>query len=74
MAAASSSLHTRLVPFPPSPLSQRLYIRILWMTPIYAVVSWFALRFKEQNVYLQTAREAYEAYVIHVSGASSPAA
>jgi len=42
-----------------SPL-QKYYIRILWMVPIYAVESWFALRFKEQKIYLETAREAYE--------------
>mmetsp|Transcript_54821 Transcript_54821/g.134087 ORF Transcript_54821/g.134087 Transcript_54821/m.134087 type:complete len:204 (-) Transcript_54821:2863-3474(-) len=46
-----------------SPL-QKYYIRILWMVPIYAVESWFALRFKEQKIYLETAREAYEAWVI----------
>ena len=47
-----------------SPL-QRFYIRILWMVPIYSVESWCALRFTEQAIYFQIAREAYEAYVIH---------
>jgi len=33
--------------------------------PIYAMDSWFALRFKSANIYLDTARECYEAYVIY---------
>ena len=47
-----------------SPL-QRLYMRILCMVPIYAVESWLALRFKDQKIFLETARECYEAYVIY---------
>mmetsp|Transcript_18322 Transcript_18322/g.28548 ORF Transcript_18322/g.28548 Transcript_18322/m.28548 type:complete len:280 (+) Transcript_18322:150-989(+) len=47
-----------------SPL-QRHYIRILWMIPIYSVESWLALRFNDQKLYLETAREAYEAYVVY---------
>lgn len=44
---------------------QRYYMRILWMVPIYSIESWCALRFKNQKIYLETAREAYEAYVIY---------
>jgi hypothetical protein len=44
---------------------QRYYVRVLWMVPIYSVESWLALRFKDQKIYLETAREAYEAYVIY---------
>jgi hypothetical protein len=47
-----------------SPL-QRHYIRILWMIPIYAIESWLALRFNNQKIYLETMREAYEAYVVY---------
>jgi len=47
------------------PEIQRYIIRILWMVPIYATESWFSLRFKAQAIYLETAREAYEAYVIY---------
>jgi hypothetical protein len=47
-----------------SPL-QRHYIRILWMIPIYSVESWLALRFNKQKLYLETMREAYEAYVVY---------
>ena len=47
-----------------SPL-QRHYIRILWMIPIYAIESWLALRYNKQKMYLETMREAYEAYVVY---------
>ena len=50
-----------------SPL-QRHYIRILAMVPIYALESWLALVFREQRIYLETLREAYEAYVIYSFG------
>ena len=56
-------LHLHLVHYV-SPL-QKYYMRILCMVPIYAIESWLALRFKEQKIYLETARECYEAYVIH---------
>ena len=46
-----------------SPL-QRQYIRIMLLVPIYAIDAWLALRFKEQKVYINTAREAYEAFTI----------
>lgn len=48
-----------------NPLLQKYYIRILWMVPIYAIESWLALRFRQQKIFLETAREAYEAYVIY---------
>lgn len=44
---------------------QRYYIRILWMVPLYAIESWLALRYKDQGIYFETAREAYEAFVIY---------
>jgi hypothetical protein len=47
-----------------SPL-QRHYIRIILMVPIYAVESWLALTFKDQRIYLEVLREAYEAWVIY---------
>ena len=47
------------------PDMQRYYIRILWMVPLYAIESWLALRYKDQSIYFETAREAYEAYVIY---------
>jgi len=47
------------------PKEQRHILRILWMVPIYAFESWLALRFKDAALYLDTARECYEAYVIY---------
>ena len=35
------------------------------MVPVYAIDSWFALRFININIYLDAARECYEAYVIY---------
>ncbi|XP_052794946.1 transmembrane protein 184C-like [Mya arenaria] len=47
------------------PHLQKYIIRIIWMVPIYALNAWFALRFKEAAIYLDTIRECYEAYVIY---------
>jgi hypothetical protein len=33
--------------------------------PIYAVDSWFGLRFPDSSIFFDTARETYEAYVIY---------
>lgn len=47
------------------PHLQRYIIRIIWMVPIYALNAWFALRFPDAAIYLDTIRECYEAYVIY---------
>jgi len=47
------------------PELQRYIIRILLMVPIYAVESWFALRYKAQALYLESLREWYEALAIY---------
>lgn len=70
----NAALHATLPNFPAprnkhvqefvSPL-QRHYVRILLMVPVYAVESWLALLFKNQRVYLEVLREAYEAWVIY---------
>ena len=46
------------------PSSQRHIVRIIWMVPIYGVESWLALRYKEYAIYMQAAREFYEAFAI----------
>ena len=46
------------------PESQRYIIRIIWMVPVYAIESWLALRYKDYALYMQAAREFYEAFVI----------
>jgi hypothetical protein len=57
-------MHAHLLHFV-RPELQRAYVRIIAMVPIYAVESWLALRFKDSAVYLETMREAYEAYTIY---------
>ncbi|XP_075265630.1 transmembrane protein 184C-like isoform X2 [Convolutriloba macropyga] len=47
------------------PVYQRRIIRILWMVPMYGLCSWFALRFRDAEMYLDTVREFYEAFVIY---------
>lgn len=47
------------------PSLQRHIIRIIWMVPIYALNAWFAMRFPDAAIYLDTCRECYEAYVIY---------
>ena len=39
-----------------SPL-QKYVVRIILIVPIYAIESWFALRYKDQKIYLETLRE-----------------
>lgn len=48
-----------------NPDLQRYIIRIIWIVPIYGIESWFALRYDHYAVYMQAARELYEAYVIY---------
>jgi hypothetical protein len=40
-------------------------VRILWMVPVYALDSWFALRFSHARLPLDAVRECYEAFVIY---------
>ncbi|CAL5227331.1 g10272 [Coccomyxa viridis] len=47
------------------PKLQIRVIRILWMVPIYALDAWLALRFESAQIYLDTIRECYEAFVIY---------
>ena len=44
---------------------QRLTIRIIWMIPIYCLNAFFALKYSQSFIYLDVARECYEAYVIY---------
>lgn len=40
-------------------------IAILWMSPIYAVTSWFSLVFHAAEGYLAILKDGYEAYIIY---------
>ncbi|CAO1622203.1 unnamed protein product [Sympodiomycopsis kandeliae] len=46
------------------PLQQRHIVRMLFMVPIYAIVSWMSYLFFRQAVYYETIRDCYEAVVI----------
>ncbi|CAB9527337.1 Transmembrane protein 184C [Seminavis robusta] len=47
------------------PVVQRKILAILWMSPIYAVTSWFSLVFPKAEGYLAIIKDGYEAYVIY---------
>jgi len=46
------------------PLVQRKIVTILWMSPIYAVTSFFSLVFPSADGYLAVIKDFYEAYAI----------
>eukprot|EP00037_Helgoeca_nana_P005894 m.54917 g.54917 ORF g.54917 m.54917 type:complete len:477 (+) comp16829_c0_seq1:53-1483(+) len=48
-----------------NPELQRYIIRCIWMVPVYAIDSWISLRFHAVALYINSARECYEAYVIY---------
>ena len=48
-----------------NPVQQRLIIRLLLMTPVYAINSWLGIFLKEYAVYVNTLRACYESFVIH---------
>lgn len=47
------------------PNVQRKILAILWMSPIYAVTSWFSLVFHSAEGWLAIIKDSYEAYVIY---------
>ena len=47
------------------PVIQRKILAILWMSPVYAVTSWFSLVFPAAEGYLAIIKDAYEAYIIY---------
>lgn len=47
------------------PVIQRKILAILWMSPIYAITSWFSLVFPSAEGYLAIIKDAYEAYIIY---------
>jgi len=45
---------------------QQIYIvRLILMVPIYAIDSWFSLRWKDYTIYFDLLRDCYEAFVIY---------
>ncbi|CAI7844844.1 unnamed protein product, partial [Closterium sp. NIES-53] len=47
------------------PTFQRYIVRIIFMVPVYATMSFFALAFSEYAMYFNTIRDVYEAWVIY---------
>ena len=47
------------------PVIQRKILAILWMSPIYAITSWFSLVFPNAEGYLAIIKDAYESYIIY---------
>jgi hypothetical protein len=43
---------------------QKYCVRIIFLLPIYAIESWTALYVRQYSMYLETARETYEAYAM----------
>jgi hypothetical protein len=46
------------------PKVQKYVVRIIWMVPLYAIQSWLSLRFRDSRIYIDAARDLYEAFVI----------
>jgi len=61
----SFSLMTKHLRYYANPRQQKLIIRIVLMVPIYAVASWLSLCYKDRAVYIDLARDCYEAFVIY---------
>ena len=47
------------------PQRQRYIIRILWMIPIYAILSFLSLCFNDQTLWFDVPRDLYEAYILY---------
>nr|XP_043622691.1 transmembrane protein 184B-like [Erigeron canadensis] len=47
------------------PTYQRFIVRIIFMVPVYALMSFLSLIFNENSIYFDSIREIYEAWVIY---------
>eukprot|EP00884_Botryococcus_braunii_P002753 jgi/Botrbrau1/12479/Bobra.0169s0026.1 len=47
------------------PVYQRYIVRIIFMVPVYSVMSFFSLLFVNASVYFDTVRDCYEAWIIY---------
>ena len=46
------------------PNVQKYVLRIIWMVPLYSMQSWLSLVYGDLRIYIDAARDLYEAYVI----------
>lgn len=63
-SAASFWLIKKHLEFYTKPSQQRYVVRILFMVPVYAIVSWFSYYWWTKAIYFQLIRDCYEAVVI----------
>ncbi|PKA52673.1 hypothetical protein AXF42_Ash001654 [Apostasia shenzhenica] len=47
------------------PIFQRYIVRIIFMVPVFALMSFLSLLFDERSIYFDSIREVYEAWVIY---------
>ena len=47
------------------PQFQRYILRLIFMVPVYAICSFLSLAFKGKTVYIATARDMYEAFILY---------
>lgn len=64
MALAMRHIYRHLMNYT-EPIYQRYMVRIIFMVPVYALMSFLSLIFNESSIYFDSIREVYEAWVIY---------
>lgn len=64
MALAIFHIYRHLLNYT-EPTYQRYIVRIIFMVPVYALMSFLSLIFPESSIYFNSIREVYEAWVIY---------
>ncbi|XP_051136663.1 uncharacterized protein LOC127255244 isoform X1 [Andrographis paniculata] len=64
MTLAISHIHKHLLNYT-EPTYQRYIVRIIFMVPVYALMSFLALVLNKKAIYFNSVREVYEAWVIY---------
>uniref|UniRef100_A0A6M2ECL4 Transmembrane protein 184A n=1 Tax=Populus davidiana TaxID=266767 RepID=A0A6M2ECL4_9ROSI len=64
MALAIFHIYRHLLNYT-EPTYQRYIVRIIFMVPVYALLSFLSLIFPESSIYFNSIREVYEAWVIY---------
>ncbi|ONK57642.1 uncharacterized protein A4U43_C09F2590 [Asparagus officinalis] len=64
IALAMSHIYRHLLNYT-EPIFQRYIVRIIFMVPVYALMSFLSLVLNERSIYFNSIREVYEAWVIY---------
>ncbi|XP_010910373.1 uncharacterized protein [Elaeis guineensis] len=64
MALAMRHIYRHLLNYT-EPIYQRYMVRIIFMVPVYALMSFLSLIFNKRYIYFDSIREVYEAWVIY---------